>query len=179
MVDANMNTAYFWACEIFQPELPSSLSDIHKRAKFVEDINTILIIPIKADRESGGNGQLTDFSTDVKSKILNDIAEKSKPYILNEDNNNILINIALRLWAGCMEAAKSIAFETMDGANTPLTRERSFFQIDFFSKFDLIYCAGVEVAPSFKKLHDEYYSFKGVPANSVVRRYPNDYLKDE
>jgi hypothetical protein len=46
MVDANMITAYFWACEIFQPELTSSLSDIHKRAKFVEDINTILIIPL-------------------------------------------------------------------------------------------------------------------------------------
>ena len=65
--------------------------------------------------------------------ILNDIAEKSKSYILNEDNNNnILINIALRLWAGCMDATKSIAFETMDGANTPLMRERSFFQIDLF-----------------------------------------------
>lgn len=65
--------------------------------------------------------------------ILNDIAEKSKSYILNEDNNNnnILINIALRLWAGCMDATKSIAFETMDGANT-LMRERSFFQIDLF-----------------------------------------------
>jgi hypothetical protein len=132
MVDANMITAYFWACEIFQPELPSSLSDIHTRAKFVKDINAILIVPIKADRESGGNGQLTDFSADIKNKILNDIAEKSKSYILNGDNNNILINIALRLWAGCMEAAKSIAFETMDGANTPLMRERSFFQIDFF-----------------------------------------------
>jgi hypothetical protein len=179
MVDANMITAYFWACEIFQPELPSSLSDIYRRAKFVKDINAILIVPINANFESGGNGQLIDFSTDIKSKILNDIAEKSKSYILNEDNNNILINITLRLWAGCMDAAKSIAFETMDGANTPLKRETSFCQIDLFSKFDLIYCAGVEVAPSFKKLHEEYYTFKGVPANSVVRRYPNDYLKDE
>ncbi len=26
MVDANMIIAYFWACEIFQPELPSSLT---------------------------------------------------------------------------------------------------------------------------------------------------------
>src|SRR5207245_8464174 len=98
MVDANMIAAYFWACEIFQPELPSSLNDIHKRAKFIKDINAILIGPIKADRESGGSGQLADFSADIKSKILSDIAEKSKSYILNEDNNNnILINIELRL----------------------------------------------------------------------------------
>jgi hypothetical protein len=110
---------------------------------------------------------------------LNDIAEKGKSYILNEDNNNILVNIALRLWAGCLDAAKSIAFETMDGTNTPMIREGSFFQIDLFCKLDLIYCAGVEVAPSFKKLHEEYYSFKGVPPNSVVRKYSNDYLKDE
>jgi len=56
--------------------------------------------------------------------ILNDIAEKSKSYILNEDNNNnnnILINIALRLWAGCMQRNL-----------LPLMRERSFFQIDLF-----------------------------------------------
>jgi hypothetical protein len=111
--------------------------------------------------------------------VLNDIAEKSKSYILNGDNNNILINIAFRLWAGYIEATKSIAFETRDGATTPLIRETSFFQIDLFSKFDLIYCAGVEVAPSFKKLHDEYYSFKGVPANCAVRKYPNDNLKAE
>jgi hypothetical protein len=29
------------------------------------------------------------------------------------------------------------------------------FKLTFFPKFDLIYGAGVEVAPSFKELHDE------------------------
>ena len=33
--------------------------------------------------------------------------------------------------------------------------------------------------PSLKELREEYYSFKGVPPNSVVRKYPNDYLKHE
>lgn len=61
--------------------------------------------------------------------------QKKATYILNEDNNNnILINIALSLWTGCMDATKSIVFETMDCANTPLMRERSFFQIDLFSQ---------------------------------------------
>src|SRR5205823_10578243 len=46
-----------------------------------------------------------------------------------------------------------------------------------FSKFDSIYSAGVEAAPSFKKLRKEYYSFKGVPPNSVVRKYPNRLIE--
>jgi hypothetical protein len=53
------------------------------------------------------------------------------------------------------------------------------FKLTFFPKFDLIYGAGVEVAPSFKELHDEKNSFKGIPANSIARKYPNNYLKDQ
>lgn len=69
---------------------------------------------------------------------------KGKPYMSKEENDNIIINIALRLWSGFMETAKAIAFETKDGCNTFQTRKMSFFQIDLFSKIDLIYSAGVE-----------------------------------
>src|SRR6266516_1550973 len=102
MADTNMIGAYFWACEILQPELPLSLGDVHKRARFVSDIYTIFLIPINADLQSGGNGQLADFSSDTKRNILKDIAEKSKSYNLINDYN-VPTNIGLRLWAGCME----------------------------------------------------------------------------
>ena len=154
------------------------MGDVQKRARFVSDIDAIFLIPINEDLQSGGNGQLTDFSSDTKRHILKDIAKKSKCYILIK-YNNVPTNIGLRLWAGCMETAKCIALETKNGANSPKDREASFFQIDLFSKFDLMYCAGVEAAPSFKKLRKEHYSFKGVPPNSVVRKYPNGYLRDE
>lgn len=171
--------AYFWACGIFRPELPPSMSDVQKRARLVSDIDAIILVPINVDLQSGGNGQLADFSNNTKIKILKDIAEKSKSYVLIEDNNNVLANIALRLWAGCTETAKSIALKTLNGDNTPQGREMSFLQIDLFSKLDLVYSAGAEAAPSLKKLRREYYSFNGVPPNSVVRKYPNDYLKNE
>ena|SRR5438034_5175538 len=174
-----MITAYFWACGIFQPDLPSSLTDVDRRTKFVNEINEILLRYINNDFNSGRHGQFADFALNIKNNILNEIKEKGKSYMSNEESDDIVINIALRLWSGCMETAKAIAFETRDGRNTFQTRQMSFFQIDFFSKIDLIYTAGVESAPSFKKFHKEYYSFNGVPLNSAVRKYKNEYLKDE
>jgi hypothetical protein len=50
--------------------------------------------------------------------------------------------------------------------------------IDLLSKVDLVYTAGVEAAPVYKKLVREYYSFAGVPSNSIVRRYSNEYRKE-
>lgn len=179
MVDTNMITAYFWACGIFQPNLLSSLLDVDKRTKFVNEVNEVLLKYINNDIDSGGHGQFADFALDVKNNILNDIIVNSKSYILDEEDNDVVINTALRLWSGCMETAKVIALETMDGHNTAELRQEAFFQIELFSKVDLIYAAGVESAPLFKKLHKQYYSFNGVPLDSAVRKYKNEYLKDE
>jgi hypothetical protein len=42
MSDPNMITAYSWAAGImFQNELPSSLTDLDKRAMLVNEINTL------------------------------------------------------------------------------------------------------------------------------------------
>jgi hypothetical protein len=44
MSDPNMITAYSWAATLlFQNELPSSLSDVYKRAMVVNEINAPLI----------------------------------------------------------------------------------------------------------------------------------------
>jgi len=132
MADTNMICGYFWACEILQRELPLSLSDVQKRARFVIDIDAIFLIPINTDLRSGGNGQLGDFSGETKRNILKDIAEKSKSYISIKDSN-IPTNIGLRLWAGCMETTKCIAHETKNGANSPKDRaKRLFFKLTFF-----------------------------------------------
>src|SRR5206468_2438757 len=109
-----MITAYFWACGIFQADLPSSLTDLAKRTKFVNEVNEILLRYINNDINSGRHGQFADFALNIKNNILNDIKEKGKFYISYEVNDDIVINIALRLWSGCMETAKAIAFETRD-----------------------------------------------------------------
>lgn len=97
-------------------------------------------------------------------------------------------NILLRLWTGCIEAAKAIRFTHVAGikdgvvVEAPITYEyrQALFTslIDLQSRIDLIYGAGVEAAPAYKKLLKEYYSLSGVPSNSIIRRYSNEYHKD-
>jgi len=48
----------------------------------------------------------------------------------------------------------------------------------FLAKVDLIYAAGVEAAPIYKKLVKQYYSFNGVPSDSIVRKYSNKFQKE-
>jgi hypothetical protein len=93
-------------------------------------------------------------------------------------SENQRISIALRLWSGCISAAKTIALETSDGKLTP-DRHRQFFNnVDNVAMEDTIFCLGVESAPAYKKIHQQCYSFVGVPGTSHVRKYSNEYLKD-
>ena len=50
--------------------------------------------------------------------------------------------------------------------------------IDLQCRIDSIYGAGVEAPPAYKKLLKGYYSFNGVPTNSIIRRYSNEYNKE-
>jgi hypothetical protein len=87
-----------------------------------------------------------------------------------------------------MEAAKAIRFSYVAGikdgiiTEAPITHEyrHALFTslIDLHSKVDLIYAAGVEAAPVYKKLVKEHYSFAGVPPDSIVRKYSNEYQKE-
>jgi hypothetical protein len=43
MSDSNMITAYSWAAGLVQQDLPSSLIDVEKRAKLVNEINVPLV----------------------------------------------------------------------------------------------------------------------------------------
>ena len=43
------------------------------------------------------------------------------------------------------------------------------------SRVDPFYAVDVEVAPVYKELVKEYYSFAGDPSNSIVRKYSNKY----
>ena len=52
--------------------------------------------------------------------------------------------------------------ETLDGTTSPETRKEHFFQMDVFARWDSIYHAVVEMAPAFKKIREQYYSFYGV-----------------
>ncbi len=164
MVDTNMDTARRWANELGPPPpLPPSLQDVGQRAKLVIEINWPLIHGDALER----------LSTKEKAQRLNDVAGLSGNHMPDVDDDSDRDNITLRLWSGCLDAAKTIALETMNGPNTPSMRALAFGRkIDPTAQEDPIYCAGIEAAPSFKRLLEEDYSFEGVPENSPVGRYP-------
>ncbi|MCW3992613.1 MAG: hypothetical protein NWE79_07875 [Candidatus Bathyarchaeota archaeon] len=159
-----MDTALRWADELGPPpQLPLSLQNVEQRAKLVDAIDGPLI----------QNSLLMRLSNEEKAMRLMDVAKISKKYITDVDDEKIRINISLRLWSGCLSAAKMIDRRTMSGPNTPDKRIFAFSRkIDPLARSDPIYCAGVEAAPSFKKLRKELYFFDGVPQNSAVRKYP-------
>lgn len=168
MGDPNMETAIRWANELGpSPTMPSSLQDVIQRTKLVYAIDTPNLAK-SLFTDSHGNMSIME-----KAQCQIAIARTSRTFISEVNDDNVLVNISLRLWAGCLSAAKSIAFQTMDGQNTPENRELIFRSIiEPKSQKDPIYRAGVEAAPSFIRLRKQEYSFEGVPKNSVVRRYP-------
>lgn len=168
VVDPNMDTALQWANELAPPpDLPASLEPVTQRAKLVGEINT----------KAFADALFADFSGNLnaedKRKQLEEIDRVSEKYMPDVKGDEVRQNISLRLWSGCLSAAKTIAPQTMAGANTPEQRERAFRHlIDPLAQADAIFCAGVESAPSFKRLLGEDFSFESVPEDSAVRRYP-------
>jgi len=182
-----MITAYSWAAGIlFQNELPSSITDVYKRAMLVNEINTPLIqgknIPSHASLLL-----LMDLDDNEKSQRLDHMVQISAPYLTEDIEDKVRMNILLRLWTGCTEAAKTISANYLAGIKSgqvieaPITveyRRMLFNLIDLLARTDPIFKGGMEAAPSLKKILKEHYSFNGVPANSVVRRYTNEYQRD-
>jgi hypothetical protein len=176
MPDYNIETALRWANELgHPPSLPSSLStDVEHRANVVNLINTPLITDPQQPPESPR--QLDKLSNEKKQQRLSLLVAESRNLIHDTADGNTRVNIILRLWSGCLAAAKTIALETKDGPNDPAIRARIFKDIDSLTLTDSVFSGGVEAAPAFKKLQKQHYSFDGVPLSSVVRKHPNEYL---
>ena len=159
MLDSNMLTTYSWAASLFQQELHWSLTDVEKRAKLVNEINAPLIQGNNLTSLTV-NLMLTDLDSKEKDRRLYDIAQTSLTYLTEQMDNKLRKNILLRLWTGCMEAAKAIRFSYVAGikdgivTEAPITHEyrQALFTslIDLLSKVDLVYAAGVEAAPVYK-----------------------------
>ncbi len=163
LVDLNMATALGWANQLgAPPQLPPSLEPVDRRAELVDAIDEPLML----------HSDLHVLDRAEKESCLDDISRISRTYMTDVGDDGDRINIALRLWSGCMSAAETIAYEVKSGLNTPEKRSQVFGTImDPMSELDQIYRAGVEAAPSFKNLRNEPYSFDGVPTSSPVRSF--------
>jgi hypothetical protein len=178
MPDTNMQTAYIWATELADIANLRLSIEIHQAAEFVNKINELVVKYINKDIESSGSGLFENFSIITKDIIFHRLDDLCRNQLGDQINENQRISIALRLWSGCISAAKTITLETRDGKMTPDTRKQIFRDIDNVAITDSIFCLGVESAPAYKKIHQQCYSFVGVPGTSHVRKHPNEYLKD-
>ena len=164
MVDLNMEIAYSWAQELAQTvSLPQSLENVKIRADLINKLNNRLNIDINRDLELGSKTGQLHYLDKQQMELLGDITRLIHRYIDGYNDENKLASIALRLWAGCLSAAKTIAHGTRDGENTVSIRNSIFNSIDERCKIDSVYRAGVETAPIWKRQIGDTFSFDGVP----------------
>lgn len=141
------------------PGLPASLVNMADRVRVMEAIESRVI------------RQINYFSHDTwklslyLATLWMAMYPNSVPGVESiEDRTNIL----LRLWSGCMGAAKTIAMQTRAGPNSHRSRARIMPFIERQAQNDPIYTAGVIAAPSFKAGREEFYSLRGLPLDSLV-----------
>jgi hypothetical protein len=134
MVDPNMQIALSLARGLTDkpPELPAALADVNSRAAFIIQIDKPLLV------DGDGVPQWVDFGAQLRT-----IAELSADVMPELSSELDRISLALILWAGCITAAKTIAFETRSGANTVAGRTEAFLVIDRLAADDALFCAGV------------------------------------
>lgn len=153
MHDTNMQTAYNWASELADTSNLRLSVNIPQAAQFANQINELLGEYINKDIESSSTGLFKNFSIMTKEVIFHRLDDLCRNQLGDQISENQRISIALRLWSGCISAAKTIALETLDGKMTPDTRRQFFNNVDNVAMTDSIFCLGVESAPAYKKIH--------------------------
>jgi hypothetical protein len=142
------------------PALPQSLQVIARRAELVDAIDGSLVATVT---------DLVDVTRQIAQQIRR-VEEGTRKFMPDVPDAMVKINIGLRLWSGCLSAAKTIAHETRSGPNSSALRAQLMPEIDRIAATDAIFAAGVEAAPAFKRLRGQTYSMDGVPAESLVLR---------
>jgi hypothetical protein len=163
LVDPNMYHALWLGQGLADGKVlarPKMLTDVDRRAEFIADIDDLFMPGDTPAAQLIGLGKRLRYLAEASAATMPDVSDPLDR-----------IAIALRLWAGCLGAAKTIADVTMSGPNTPEDRARRFPAIDATAAQDDLFCAGVEAAPAFKSLRGQPYYLDGVPDESPVRRH--------
>ena len=173
--DPNMSIAYECS-ELMGPidSIPESLKEVIKRAKYLDFI----------DRKMIAGSRLWEFNnTQQIESLLANMDKESIPWIYDIADGKQRINITLRLWAGCLDAATNLHDTYINRRNDGTVSEeiipsemraKAFKEsINPKTSSDPIYYAGVEAAPIFKRLRNEPIFTDGIPSDSPVMNYVN------
>ena len=181
-VDPNTSIAYECAQLMGSIDsLPESLKEIVlKRVKYLDFVDKNMI----------AGSRLWEFNNEQQiESFLANMDEKSIAWIYDIADGRQRINITLRLWAGGLDAAKTlrrtyVSVRNDDGGMSEETitsdmRTKSFKDsINPKALSDPIYYARVEAAPILKSLRNEEIFTDGIPSESPVMNYldPNNQL---
>src|ERR1700694_4990993 len=162
MGDVNMHIGLYLGqgLESAPLALPAPLVDVERRAQFIVEIDKPLLF------DSAGVAQWAELGDGLRN--IGALSSEVMPELIDPLDR---VAVALRLWAGCIMAAKAIAFESRSGPNTETARTEAFGEIDRLAAADPLFNAGVEAAPVFKKARGQGYCLEGVPSESAVRRH--------
>jgi hypothetical protein len=142
-------------------ELPEELRELRVRAAWANKEPPVLDY-------STVDAFLSTLDTAVRH--LDRVAAQALPNLQAGTRLNVLI----RLWCGCIGAAKTMRqVDAHRQGMTPAQRNAIFAgRINLMCTHDPIYAAGVEAAPTLKKvIRGELYCTDGIPAGSPVLRF--------
>lgn len=177
--DPNMDTLYHWALDY--PNLnsipPGLENDREKLIEIVDMVNSCIGKEFENDKRGFRiiNGRdptdeelpkihplFMTYDPLRKQGLLVCITRCLEKFI--EIDEKFRLNLSLRLWAGCLDAAKRLALKTQSGPNTREMRNSMFTErIDHLASRDP-YRKGVEIACMWRP--DPTISFDRVPETS-------------
>lgn len=167
--DPNMSIAYEWSKLLGNIDsIPESLNDVIKRAKYMDFV----------DKNMTASSKLWEFNKQQIESFLTNMDKESSPWIYDVADCKQRINITLRLWAGCLDAAKYLRDKyvnirsdgtTSEETITPEMRKKAFKEtINPRASLDPIYYTGVEAAPVVRKIREQAIFTDGIPSDSPV-----------
>jgi hypothetical protein len=191
--DLTMTILYQWARECGDiPELPDSLKlDCMNRCHLVQFVNQQLL-KIRTTSIHFPKILMDPDERERFIQILEEDEDTVRSILDNGYSDSERKNIALRLWTGCLCAAKecrrtSVAEHNPDGTTksesqyTPEMRAESFKKIMATSREDPIYEAGIEAAPVWELIEnrtpDKKMYLDGIP--NLNESPVTKYLKDK
>ena len=173
VVDTNMETLRIWASEFpVLNDLPVNLkNNIEKLIDLVDLVNSCL-----AEEFAKDNVLCEYYDESRKKQFLNCIKECTKQ--LTGVDEKYHMNIALRLWPGCMDTTKTLSLKTISGRNTGEKRKSIIPTIHSRASNDQIYRKGAEIACLWEPNSDNI-CFDGIPVDSLVRKHETEWSKRE
>ena len=107
MADSNMLYAYFWACRLPQETLPISIKDVEVGAILIDKIDFLI-----TGEGNTANTLLEYMSEDERQIRLGKCLSITDSFLSDKISEISKKSVILRLWSGCLDAAKSITTDT-------------------------------------------------------------------